>query len=222
MSLARWVTLGLLGPIFLYLGLAVVGALIPAPHGDVTTTGDDRWIILVQGPIHYDILLPMDDETRDGFAFLANGGVPIDHFNAAWLSVGWGSAAFYTTAGSYADIEFGAMAKAITGDSGVLRFDVYGPLPDSPHLRRVQISAEQLDTLRIGILANLATPTPLPLSGFSDTDAFYPAKGRFNILRTCNVWVGQQLAAAGIAFGRWTPTPYAVTLSLWWNGHLPR
>lgn len=193
---------------------------MPATRGDVSGSGDDRWIILVQGPIHYDILLPIDDVTRARFGFLADAGVPIDHFNAAWLSVGWGSGAFYTTAGSYRDIKIGAVVKAVTGDEGVLRFDVYGPLPDSPHLRPVRVSAAQLAALRNGIQASLATQTPLPIDGFSETDAFYPATGRFNIFQTCNVWVGDQLAAAGLAFGRWTPTPYAVTLSLWWNAHL--
>lgn len=220
MRLARLGALGLLGPIFLYLGVAVGGALIPATRGDVSAIGDDQWIILVQGPIHYDILLPMNEQTRTQFAFLTGAGVPVDHFNAAWLSVGWGASAFYTTAGRYRDIRPSAVFRAITGDSGVLRFDVYGPVPDSPHLRRIRISAPQLDALRDGIFDSLATKIPLPMDGFSDTDAFFAATGRFTLFQTCNVWVGQQLAAAGLGFGAWTPTPYAVTLSLWWNGHL--
>ncbi len=52
------------------------------------------------------------------------------------------------------------------------------------------------------------------------TDGFYSAVGRFHVLSTCNDWVGQKLADAGLAFGVWTPTPYGVTLSLWRNGHL--
>jgi hypothetical protein len=58
------------------------------------------------------------------------------------------------------------------------------------------------------------------LDGFSMTDVFYSAVGRFHVLSTCNVWVGQKQADAGFGLGIWTPTPYAVTLSLWWNGHL--
>jgi hypothetical protein len=47
---------------------------------------------------------------------------------------------------------------------------------------------------------------------------FYRAKGRFNILHTCNAWTGEVLRAAGIRFGLWTPTTQAVKLGLWLHG----
>jgi len=220
MSWARRVALFLFGPIALYLVIAVLGAVVPGPRAQVANGDDTAWIVLVQGPIHYDILLPLDEQTRMAFDFLPEAGVPTDLFSAAWLSVGWGSEAFYTTAGSYADITPGAVVQAVTGDSGVMRFEVYGPLPVHPSLRRVAVSPQQLDLLRDHIRGQVQSTTALPISGFSDTDGFFAAQGRFNIFKTCNVWVGRALGAAGLETGIWTPTPYAVTLSLWWNGHL--
>lgn len=221
MITARRVAICVFGPVVLYLCLAVVGALAPSLHDDVGPKTDERWIVLVSGPIHYDILIPIDDDTRAEFAFLADGGVPIDHFGATWLSVGWGSEAFYTTAGSYLDINARAVWRAATGDNAVMRFEVYGALPVHPDLRRVSLSQFQLDAMRHKILSPLGPdPVALPIDGFSATDAFYPARGRFNLLWTCNDWVGSILSGSGLKFGLWTPTPYAVTLSLWWNGHL--
>lgn len=55
---------------------------------------------------------------------------------------------------------------------------------------------------------------PIPGPGFGPTDRFFAAHGRFDILRTCNTWISDMLRAAGLRFGAWTPTPYAVTLSL--------
>ncbi len=55
-----------------------------------------------------------------------------------------------------------------------------------------------------------------PAKGFGLTDAFFQAKGRFNIFYTCNEWLGRQLRAAGVPMGIWTPTTQAVDLSLWW------
>lgn len=217
MRVLRWG----LGVVVLYLVLAFVGAIVPdLIRDEVGPKTDERWITLVSGPIHYDILLPLDDDTRKEFAFLTEAGIPIDNFNAAWLSVGWGSEAFYTTAGAYTDISALAVLKAATGDNAVIRFEVYGRLPDHPDLRAVSLSAAQLDVLRANIRDQLQSTNPLPLQGFSETDSFFAAKGRFHILRTCNVWVGDMLSSAGLDFGIWTPTPYAVTLSLWWHGHL--
>ena len=57
-------------------------------------------------------------------------------------------------------------------------------------------------------------PIPGPAAGFTDTDRFFEARGRFRIFRTCNTWISRILRAAGLRFGIWTPTRYAVTLSV--------
>jgi len=56
-------------------------------------------------------------------------------------------------------------------------------------------------------------PQRVDVDGYTATDGFFAAKGRFSILRTCNVWIGDQLRAAGLRFGRWTPLPLSVSLS---------
>ena len=212
----------LLVPFLAYFGAAILGALIP--HGnraDIAADPPNHEIILVAGLIHYDILLPVNDATIASFDFVEAAGVPLSNPQVRWLAVGWGSEAFYTTTGSYTTLSASTVWTAATGDAGVIRFEVAGPLPIHPKLRRVQISEAQLQALQASIRADLnSTPVALPLSGFSPTDAFFPAAGRFNIFRTCNVWVADKLSDAGLAFGAWTPTPYGVTLSLWWNGHL--
>jgi uncharacterized protein (TIGR02117 family) len=219
-----------LNPVFLYFGLAIFGALVPAsliapsgpnygPNSSQTSAGQE--IVLVAGPIHYDILLPADNDTRAAVAFIETAGVPIGSRGVQWLSVGWGSEAFYTTTGSFRNLSLRTIWRAAMGDAGVIRFEVYGALPDHPSLRRVKVSQAQLDALRAAIRGDLGVePNALSLDGFSMMDAFYSAAGRFHVLSTCNVWVGQKLADVGLALGIWTPTPYAVTLSLWWNGHL--
>lgn len=57
--------------------------------------------------MHTDILFPMTSETRARFGFAEAAGVPVNHPDAQLLILGWGSAAFYTTAGTYADIAAG-------------------------------------------------------------------------------------------------------------------
>ena len=209
-----------LTPFVLYLVVAFFGAFIPnITRDDVGPRTDDHDIILAAGVIHYDILVPLNDETRAVFSFLDQTRVPIDE--GEWLSVGWGSEAFYTSAGQYRDVTWGALAKAMTWDSSVIRFEVYDDLPLHPDLKRVSVSTAQLEALRDSIRGDLAAePVALTVDGFSETDAYFAAAGAFNMVRTCNVWVSDKLSDAGLKTGIWTPTPYSVRLALWWNGLL--
>jgi uncharacterized protein (TIGR02117 family) len=100
----------------------------------------------------------------------------------------------------------------------VLHLDVAGDQTDVPGLIWIPVSEAQLDLLAQKVLSSLkrdasGRPVPLDSPAFGQTDAFFAAKGHFSLLRTCNVWVGEVLRAAGIPFGLWTPTPQAVRLS---------
>ena len=204
-----------------YLLASVLGALIPGGGPDLSGP-QSQTIGLIQGPIHTDILLPLSPDIRSRFGFAEAAGVPLNDARAAWLLVGWGSQAFYTTAGSYSDITASAAFTAATGDAAVLRLDALGPLPDLPTLTFLPLSDQQFQRLVTVIDATFtrdATGRVLVLNqpGFTATDAFFPATGNFNIFHTCNVWLGETLRSAGIAFGIWTPAPWSVRLSLWWH-----
>ncbi len=213
MTRVRWLWRALLaGPVFvsIYLLAAVVGALWPNGHaggGDGPVT-----VWLVAGPIHYDFLLPNDAETRAAFDFAAAAGVPLGDPGAAWIVAGWGARAFYTATGGYADVQAGPVWRAVTGDRSVLHVSVAGG--PGPRGRPLDLTEAEYARLRAAILASAPEPDLIAGAGFTAYDRFFAARGRFHLLRTCNVWVAEVLAEAGVRFGRWTPTPYAVTLSL--------
>jgi len=202
-------------PILFFLA-AFAGALWPA-GGSWTNQPPDIRIGLLRGPIHYDFALPIDPDLRADFTY----ALPPDA--TGWMIIGWGSEAFYTTAGSYSDITAGAIWQAATGDAAVLRIDYTPFIPnDFPNVIWLDISQTQYNTLRDTIKATplpdaSGAPQRHPQKGFTATDSFWRAKDRFHLFRPCNQWLAEQLTAAGIPFGAWTPTPQSVTLSLWWN-----
>jgi uncharacterized protein (TIGR02117 family) len=212
-----------LGAVILFLPLCYFAASLALPlihgpgpdfSGPSLSGRPARTIGLLQGPIHTDILFPITPDMRARFAFAEAAGVPINHPDAKWLLFGWGSAAFYTTAGTYADITASAVLTAATGDDAVIRLDVLGPLPPLENLRTLQLSDAQFQALLTQTTDALANQTGLDLPGFTGTDAFFPAHGHFSLFRTCNVWLGETLRASGIRFGLWTPANWSVTLSL--------
>ena len=204
------------GPV-LYLVAAAIGALVPHPDATQQGAGDEVQVGLLFGPIHVDFLLPADDATRAALAPFVAAGVPVDDPRVAHLIVGWGAWEFYTTAGTFADITPRATWRAVTGDASVLRADVVGPLPDGFRPPSVTLRRAAYDDLLAAIAAS-ATGAPVPGAGHTATDGFLEAHGRFHILRTCNTWIADMLAAAGVDIGAWTPTPYAVRIGLWRAG----
>ena len=108
----RLIALTLALPVF-YLAASILLPLIPGPGPNLSGLPTHR-IGLIQGPIHTDILFPLTPDTRARFGFAEPAGVPLNHPEAEWLVFGWGSAAFYTTAGTYADITASAVLTAAT------------------------------------------------------------------------------------------------------------
>lgn len=200
---------------------AALLALVPGPRdASADPAAGTVTVLLVAGPIHYDFLLPADRTTRARFAFAEAAGVPVRHPGAAWIAVGWGARAFYTTAGTYADITPGAVLKGLTGDLSVMHLDLAGPLADPGTALHLALTPRQYTRLLDAIAAGFAAdadrdPIPLAAPGFGPADAFFEARGRYDPINTCNAWIGQTLRAAGLAFGLWTPLPYSVRLSHW-------
>jgi uncharacterized protein (TIGR02117 family) len=209
-----------LAPVLLSLAFALAsvgGALWPAPGAVLPgkADGPPQRVGLIAGPIHYDLLLPLTPGVRDRFAFAAAAGVPLAAEGAEWLVAGWGSEAVYTTTGRYTDLTPGAFWRAATGDRAVLRLDAGRALAETSGILWLALSPAALDALAASVAADVASPQALAAAGFTATDAYFPARGGFHGFRTCNVWVGEKLRAAGLRLGRWTPTTFALRLSLW-------
>lgn len=204
----------LIAPLAAYLLAALICALAPGPVAPVSALGAPVRIGLVSGPIHTDFLLPLTAETRARFAFAATAGGPLDHPDAQWLVVGWGAQGFYTTTGTYGDVALSSVWRAATGDSAVLRLDVLGHWTGGNETLWLDLPQSRYEALLTGMLSEFTTREALPLPGFTDTDAFYPARGWFQLFNTCNNWIALRLRAAGQPFGYWTPIPQSIALSM--------
>ena len=81
------------------------GRASPDPRPGPDLSGPPARIIgLLQGPILTEILFPPTTKTRARFAFAGAAGVPLNRPDAECLVFGWGSAAFDTSTGTYANI----------------------------------------------------------------------------------------------------------------------
>lgn len=213
----------------LYLAASYGGAFIPrnpdvpsAVAWEAAEAPQPVRIFLVTGLLHADIALPVSEDLLEAFPGLEEAGLPLRHPALRYLGFGWGSRAFYTTAGSYSDITVSATVQAATGDEPVMRVTPLGGLTVSEDIVAIDLSAPAFRRLVAVIRASFlrdgdGETMHLAVASIGPGDAFFLAKGHFNLFNPCNQWVGNMLNAAGIGIGVWTPTTHSLLTSLKWH-----
>ncbi len=209
--------------IILLIGAIVVfGTLLPRPlllSSEVEGMAPAREILLIHNPIHTDIALPLDPETRAAFAELADYGFAVDHPDAAHIVFGWGGRAFYTETPTWADLKPLPVFKALTVDRSVMHVDLAAEIPEGlPQVRRLDVTETGYDELIAAIRQSFLREgnrlQKVGQRGYGDIDLFFEANGRFNALVGCNTWTAAMLRRAGLRTGFWTPLPQLLDISL--------
>ncbi|KKZ86626.1 urease-associated protein [Rhizobium phaseoli] len=205
----------------LLIALAAGGTFIPRPliaPVKASSSAATHRILLLSGPIHTDIAIPLDEETRAAFSFLDDPGFPLGHPNAEWLVVGWGGRAFYLETPTWADLKPLPVLRALTIDRSVLHVDLAGHITEPQSaVTAFDINDEQLARLRRFISDSFVRKASevkvISNAGYGKIDRFFEAKGYFNALFGCNTWTAAALRSAGLRTGLWNPLPQSLRLS---------
>ncbi|MBB3589837.1 uncharacterized protein (TIGR02117 family) [Rhizobium sp. BK529] len=176
-------------------------------------------ILMLSGPIHTDIAIPLDDRLRMSFAFLEDAGIPVSDPAAHWLIFGWGGRSFYLETPTWADLKPMPVFRALTIDRSVMHVDVAGDISEThPAVTVLIVDGERFEQL-LGFVDDSfirenGTVLPIGDRGYGDYDRFFEAKGYFNALFGCNTWTASALRTGGLRTGSWNPLPQTLILSL--------
>lgn len=189
-----------------------IGGAIPAPGGRAPPpAGVPVWI--EDNGIHTGIVLPKSALPPDMLAQFSADDLADPRFGGhPWLAIGWGDRAFYLGTPTWSDLRAETvLAAAVGSDDTVLHVEHVAAPRGGPAVRRVLLRPQQLARL-IGFIRGTMAPGG-SAHGYGDWDAFYPARGHYSAIRTCNAWTGEALRAAEVPMGRWTPFSGTV---MWW------
>lgn len=195
--------------LFAYLAAGVAGALIPANRGWTPPERGIR-IYIEDNGIHTGIVLP-----AEGWQDIVRPEHLRDprYAGHGWRSFGWGDRAFYVETPTWWDVRPGTVWRAATGsDATAMHVDAIPEPQAGPRVRALTLRPEEYARLAAFVRASFAPGAAV--HGYGAWDAFYPARGRYSAIRTCNAWVGEALRHAGVRTGRWTPFSASVMLSL--------
>jgi uncharacterized protein (TIGR02117 family) len=199
-----------------------MGTFVPrplfAPEPGVAGEGMRR-ILVISNPIHTDIAIPLDMETRAAYGFLEPSGIPVSELAAEWLVIGWGGRSFYLETPTWADLKPMPVVRALTIDRSVMHVDIAGPIDEGhPAITAFDLHPADFQHLSDFIQASFVRGggevVMIPGAGYGAYDQFFEAHGSFNALVGCNTWTARALRSAGIRTGWWNPLPQTLSFSL--------
>ncbi|WP_313601414.1 TIGR02117 family protein [Rhizobium sp.] len=202
--------------------VVAAGTFVPRPLFAPETSdavGQTRRILVLSNPIHTDIAIPLDKETRADYAVLGASGIPVADPAAEWLVIGWGGRAFYLETPTWGDLRPMPLFRALTVDRSVMHVDVAGSIDEThPAIRSFDLQPAEFRNLSDFIQASFVRDgrevVEIPGAGYGAYDQFFEAHGRFNAFLGCNTWTARALRSAGIRTGWWNPLPQTLGMSL--------
>ncbi|MBB4153749.1 uncharacterized protein (TIGR02117 family) [Sphingomonas jinjuensis] len=196
----------------LYGMAGMIGGAIPANRDwRAPDRGVSVWV--ESNGVHVGIVVPKRAGGVDwrGFASPRDLGDPrfagYDH-----LAIGWGERDFFLGTPTWADVRLPTVLAAGYGSDATLLHVEHVPRPrEGGDVRRVVLTPAEYRRLAAAIMASRGAGPAR--RGYAANDVFYPARGHYSAVTTCNAWVGWVLRFAGVRVGAWTPFPETV---LWW------
>lgn len=200
--------LGLVAFLLLYLLSAVILSRIEVNTEEVSTEEETIWVL--SNGAHTDIIMPVKNDLFDWQNIVSQQDTR-GKGQSPYIALGWGCRKFYLETPTWADLKFTTAFQAVTGQGGTLMHATfYNEIPTDEQSVSLLLSAAQYRQLVTHIAQTFVlqegrgvlVPTD---AVYGDTDAFYEAKGHYQLFFTCNTWTNKMLKNSGIRACVWTP-----------------
>ena len=208
LRLIRRTALALAGLVLAYPLAGWLFAMVPRGGAEAAPASGGVEIMVETNGIHTGIVMPLIHPLKDWRATFPDAAAPRpDGERPTHIAIGWGEREIFLHVAQWDDLPpLTALRIATLGGDTLLRVSPYVRPAPGPSHRPLRLNAAQYARLVRGIEAALAMPAgTLAIRGSYSSDLYYPAHGRYHPVHTCNVWVGNRLAEAGVAMGWWTP-----------------
>ncbi|MEO6851125.1 MAG: TIGR02117 family protein [Mucilaginibacter sp.] len=201
---------GFISFVGLYL-LAAITLSIISVNKEPRSTNDVAIYILTNGD-HTDIVVPTRNPVKDWSHEIRFGNTIGHDTTARYLALGWGDKGFYLNTPAWAQLKFSIAFKAAFAlSTSAIHATFYKTIGEGKDCKMIIISNNQYSRLvtyiystftrdENGEVINIKTN-----ANYDNNDAFYEAKGKYNLFYTCNTWANNALKACGQKACVWTP-----------------
>lgn len=167
-------------------------------------------IYILSNGVHTDIVVPLKNEIKDWSQDISYLNTKAKDSTRKNLAFGWGDRGFYLDTPTWADLKVSTALNAITGLSlSAMHVTFYGDLKEDALCKKILISTSQYEKLihyfeSIFLLNSKGKKQQIGNHSYGLHDAFYEAKGSYNLFYTCNTWANQALKSAHQKSALWT------------------
>ncbi|MFN0194568.1 MAG: DUF2459 domain-containing protein [Aestuariivirga sp.] len=210
---AAWACGVLISAVTVYFGVAILSALFPSPGRTQSLAAGDPPVYVCGSLAHADIVMPLEDDFVDWskhFPVAANLELPAN----TYLAFGWGDLRFFREIPTWSDVKLSVAVAALAGlHPTALRVVAVMPPKNDPECRRIAVDRQGRQALAEHILSTLhpeALTGKSAIEANSRFEAYALAKGTYSPFRTCNQWVADGLAAAGLPHAKFAPFSFSV------------
>ncbi|WP_207219992.1 TIGR02117 family protein [Emticicia agri] len=175
-------------------------------------TQDDIPIYILTNGVHTDLVLPIKNEQIDWSKEVKFANTVSKDSLFEYVAFGWGDKGFYLETPTWADLKASVAFKAAFAlSTSAIHATFYKSLREGSDCVKINISREQYSRLVKYIQDSFITDAQGHLmyiqtnANYGKEDAFYEAKGRYNIFHTCNTWANNGLKSCGQKASLWTP-----------------
>ncbi|MGY4830247.1 TIGR02117 family protein [Sphaerotilaceae bacterium SBD11-9] len=206
-----WSALGVMAGVAAYFMVAFGLLLVPAnPQAPSDAIVVQAYV--VSNGVHTDLVFPLRAQGVDwSRTFPARHLAQDPGERARYVAIGWGDREFYLHTPRWRDLTAGRALQALSGSGHSLLHVTHLHETD---LREgayaLPLTAAQYASLVQHVEASLVRRPSgegahLPGQHYGPRDAFYEARGSYDLFTTCNVWTGRALRQAGVKVSVWTP-----------------
>jgi uncharacterized protein (TIGR02117 family) len=163
-------------------------------------------IMVETNGVHTALVLPLVTSDKDW-----RGEFPATDLRASWgdythISISWGEREVFLNTPTWWDLRPVTVLRIMgLGGEGLIHVAQYIRPAPADDIRPLRLTRTQYRRLVASIEGSLPKGPRIRHPGYGDQDVFYDAPGHYTPRNTCNQWTSDQLAAAGIKTGWWTP-----------------
>ncbi|SHG17266.1 conserved hypothetical protein [Flavobacterium fluvii] len=206
-----WTLLGIISFLVLYVVSALLISKISV-NSDVSQKDKEIEIFILSNGVHTDIVVPIKNEFKDWSKEILFQQTKSKDSLVNYLAFGWGDKGFYLNTPEWSDLKASTAFNAAFGlGTSAMHTTFYKKMKAGVDCKKIKISTEEYQKLVTYISESFTYDADKKVqwisgNSYGNRDAFYEAKGSYNLFYTCNTWANNALKSANQKASLWTVT----------------